>query len=274
MEIQGTDKSSPKVRKKDMEAMETDAKMKFPQILSSILDIGEIMLVSGAEVNRVEDTMERIAAAYGCTRVDVFTITSSIVVTVQTGAGEIVTQTRRIQAYETDMDKLEKCNALSRRICMEPVPLDRLQEAVDQIRREKGYPQWIRLLTYGGVSLAFSVFFGGTAGDGAAAFLCGLLLYGAIKLCTFLRLQRIILNILCSAAVGLAAVALTGLGLGVSVDKIIIGNIMLLIPGLSLTTSLRDMISGDMISGLLGLCEAVLRALAIAVGFALVLWTF
>ena len=57
-------------------------------------------------------------------------------------------------------------------------------------------------------------------------------------------------------------------------DKIIIGNIMLLIPGISLTTALRDMISGDTISGLLGLCEALIRALAIALGFAAVLWHF
>lgn len=46
---------------------------------------------------------------------------------------------------------------------------------------------------------------------------------------------------------------------------------MLLIPGIALTTSLRDMINGDTISGLLGLSEAVLKALAIAIGFAAVL---
>ena len=60
-------------------------------------------------------------------------------------------------------------------------------------------------------------------------------------------------------------------GLGQNPDKIIIGNIMLLIPGIALTTSLRDMINGDTISGLLGLSEAVLKALAIAIGFAAVL---
>lgn len=62
-----------------------------------------------------------------------------------------------------------------------------------------------------------------------------------------------------------------GFGLGQNPDKIIIGNIMLLIPGIALTTSLRDMINGDTISGLLGLSEAVLKALAIAIGFAAVL---
>ena len=64
---------------------------------------------------------------------------------------------------------------------------------------------------------------------------------------------------------------MVGFGLGQNPDKIIIGNIMLLIPGIALTTSLRDMINGETISGLLGLSEAVLKALAIAIGFAAVL---
>ena len=54
-------------------------------------------------------------------------------------------------------------------------------------------------------------------------------------------------------------------------DKITIGNIMLLIPGISFTTSLRDIINGDTISGLVGISEAVIKAIAIAIGFAMVL---
>ena len=50
--------------------------------LKSILDAGEIILKSGGEVNRVEDTITRMCLAYGFLRADVFTITSSIVVTV------------------------------------------------------------------------------------------------------------------------------------------------------------------------------------------------
>ena len=94
--------------------------MNFQQILACILDIGETMLVSGAEVNRVEDTVQRMAQAYGCSRVDVFTITSSIVVTAHRN-GEIFTQTRRIREYRNDIARIEACNALSRRICKSPV---------------------------------------------------------------------------------------------------------------------------------------------------------
>ena len=75
---------------------------------------------------------------------------------------------------------------------------------------------------------------------------------------------------LCSAITAFAVSLLVKAGIGMHPDKMIIGNIMLLIPGIQLTTSLRDIFNGDMIAGLLGLSEAVLKALAIALGFAFV----
>ena len=52
----------------------------FGRIFTSVLDMGEIMLTSGAEVNRVEDTLQRMLKAYGCQRVDVFTILRGFIV--------------------------------------------------------------------------------------------------------------------------------------------------------------------------------------------------
>ena len=114
-------------------------------------------------------------------------------------------------------------------------------------------------------------FFGGTLRDAATAAVSGMLLFGALRFCQRLRLNGILQSMLASALAALAVMLMVGFGLGQNPDKIIIGNIMLLIPGIALTTSLRDMINGDTISGLLGLSEAVLKALAIAIGFAAVL---
>ncbi len=246
-------------------------------ILSAILDVGETMLVSGAEVNRVENTIRHMGTAYGFSRVDVFTITSSIVVTAHIMQAEqqeenILTQTRRISAYETDMWKIEKCNGLSRSVSNERLPLEKLREEIAVIRKGNNYPEIVIFFTFGIISFVFSIFFGGSIGDAAAAFLSGLFLWWIMKIGKKLQVQYIILTLLSSAVIGICAVIFTKLGLAQSVDKIIIGNIMLLIPGLSLTTALRDMISGDIISGLLGLCEAILKAVAIAAGIALVLW--
>lgn len=52
-------------------------------------------------------------------------------------------------------------------------------------------------------------------------------------------------------------------------DKVMIGDIMLLIPGLALTNAVKDMFVGDTITGSLRLVESVLWAAGIACGFAL-----
>ena len=49
--------------------MNMDTKMiKMNGFLSAIMDIGELLLTHGAEVNRVEDTISRLCRAYGFIR--------------------------------------------------------------------------------------------------------------------------------------------------------------------------------------------------------------
>lgn len=244
------------------------------QVLSAILDAGEIMLTSGAEVSRVENTIQHMATAYGFEKVDVFTIIYSIVVTVHDREGNIETQTRRIEARDINMRKVELINALSRKVCRETLPLEQLRQEIEEIRGEKGYPAWVISLIYGIAPAAFAVLFGGGAGDALAACIGGLIVRVVLLAGIRLRIQNIVLSMICAGVAGICAMVTVALGIGQSQDMIIIGDIMLLIPGLALTVSLRDMIRGDLISGLLGVCEAVMKALAIAIGLALALWQF
>ena len=93
-------------------------------ILHELLNLAEIMLTNGAEVSRVEETLNRMGHAYGATQMNVFAITSSIVVTMVFEEGEEYTQTRRITTpVGTDFFKLEQANALSRRCCSSPLSL-------------------------------------------------------------------------------------------------------------------------------------------------------
>lgn len=243
-------------------------------LLQCILDMGEMLLTSGAEVMRVEDTISRLCAVYGFSRWDVFTITSSIVLTVRTPGGRTMTQTRRIRSRDTDLGRVEKVNALSRRLCQNPLPLEAFQEEVDALRSAGVYPVWMQRMMYVMISGAFSLFFGGTAWDAAASGISGLVLFETLRLISPLRINGTIQCMVSSFVTGFAAAMLCQAGLGQNPDKIIIGNIMLLIPGIAFTTALRDIINGDTLSGLLGLCEAILRALAVAMGFAaMLLWT-
>ena len=240
-------------------------------LLGCILDMGEMLLTSGAEVMRVEDTISRLCRVYDFVKYDVFTITSSIVLTVRTPGGRTLTQTRRIR---TDLGRVEKVNALSRKLCAAPLPPEDFQAEVEQLRQAGTYSVGIQRIMYIAISAAFSLFFGGTVFDAMAGAITGLVLFQTLRLFAPLRLNGTIQCIAASFITGITAVALYALGLGQHPDMIIIGNIMLLIPGIAFTTALRDIINGDTLSGLLGLCEAILRALAVAIGFAAVLlWT-
>lgn len=243
-------------------------------LLGCILDMGEMLLTSGAEVMRVEDTISRLCKVYGFIKYDVFTITSSIVLTVRTPGCRTLTQTRRIKTRDTDLGRVAKVNALSRQLCASPIPLDAFQAQIAELRQAGTYPVAIQRMMYILISAVFSVFFGGTVSDAAAGAISGLVLFQTLQWSAPLQLNGTLQCIVSSFLSGIAAVLLYHLGLGQHPDMIIMGNIMLLIPGLAFTTALRDIINGDTLSGLLGLCEAILRALAVAIGFAAVLlWT-
>lgn len=241
------------------------------QLVSSILDLGEILLISGAEVNRIEDTVTRICQAYGFLRIDIFTITTSIVLTVHTAEDEIITQTRRISRYDTDLNRVSEANNLSRDICKRRPELSYIQEQVARIQISDKYPAPALYLIQAVIAAAFTCFYGGGFLDAVAAAIAGVIMRLVQSLGQRIHMQTFVLTFLTSAATGFAILFLVFLGIGSAVDTITIGCVMLLIPGLAMTTSFRDMISGDIVSGMLGLTEALLRAIAIALGFAFVL---
>ncbi|MDD2971785.1 MAG: threonine/serine exporter family protein [Lachnospiraceae bacterium] len=245
--------------------------MENHKLVACMLDMGEILLTSGAEVNRIEDTLARIGAAYHFQRVDVFTITASIVLTVHTADGEIITQTRRIKGAQVDMERIDKVNYLSRKICEKEPAVKYIENEIREIKNITGYPEWLIGIAYFCVAGAFAVFFGGDIMDGAAAGIAAVVLRVMLRIGQRIRMNALFLNMMCSAVVGIVVMVLTRIGIGHSVDEIVIGNVMLLIPGVALTTSLRDIIGGDIISGLLEMTEAILKAAAIAMGFAVLL---
>ena len=128
----------------------------------------------------------------------------------------------------------------------------------------------MQLVTYALVSSSFSLFFGGSALDAAASGVIGIMLKFLDQAIRRTEANAFLSALLCSCLGGLLAGLAVRFGLGDSVDMISIGNIMLLIPGIALTNSLRDMFSGNTISGLMRFIEATLLALTIACGFALV----
>lgn len=240
------------------------------KLLSLVMDIAEQMLVSGAEVHRAEESVMRMCKALNFARTDVFIITSSIVVTVYCEDGTPYSQSRRIVASGTDYEKLHRLNDLSRKICAVKMTAEEIEKEFSKAANAKVYPFWAECVCYSVIAAAFTLFFGGTMAQMLVSLVVGLVVRFGILLIDKTMPNRIFSKFFSAAIATALAYAALKLGFIHDVDKVIIGNIMTLIPGIGLTNALRDLFTGDSIAGLLRSIEAVLIALAIAAGYYLV----
>ncbi len=238
------------------------------ELLHEFLNLGEMMLCAGAEIKRVEDTLMRMGTAYGAEKMNVFVITSSIVVTMEFPKDRAFTQTRRImEEPATDFTKLEALNNLSRSCCRQPIPVAELREQIERLDKSPSYLQiWAGSAVGAG---SFAVFFGGNLFDGICAAIFALAICFMKRYLKPLCPNNVVFNLLCSFMTGIGICFVAELFSSLHADKIMIGDIMLLIPGIVMTNALRDILVGDTISGAMKFIESLLWASAIACGFML-----
>ena len=235
--------------------------------LHIFLDMGEALLNSGAEIFRVEDTLNRMGYACGAVQMNVFVITSSIVITMEFPGEGAWTQTRRIRENGgNDFTKLEQLNDLSRHFCNHPVPAAELQREFDKININKTKPLW-KLLGSILAACSFALFYGGSIPDAVAAGLGAVLIWGLQQYFRPVCMNEVTFQFAASFFTGGAICGFNLLCPFLHMDKIMIGDIMLLIPGLMSTNAIRDVLIGDTLSGIIRLIAALLLAAALALGF-------
>ena len=106
------------------------------------------------------------------------------------------------------------------------------------------------MLIYALISSSFTIFFGGSLPDAAVSGMIGIGIRCVELLLQPLPLNRFLLVVLLSTVSGCMAASCVYTNAMFSLDKISIGNIMILIPGLMFTNCIREMISENMLSGL------------------------
>lgn len=242
-------------------------------ILCKALDIGENLLKCGGEPHRIEDTVTRICSAYGAVHTDVFALPSLVMAGVRMADGTTASQVRRVYKTANNMYKLDKINNLSRSICSGITSLDDIDKELGDIMSSKPFNRYLALL--GGMIAAggFAVFFGGTIYDGLAAAIAGLVV-SALNLHKLKFGNQMLYTIAVSFVGALTGLLVHRLGLGQNIDMIMIGTIMLVIPGLSFGNAVRDLLFGDTVSGIIQLVQAVITAVMVAFGFIVAIMVF
>lgn len=238
------------------------------KILILAVYAAEIMMKNGAEIYRVEDTVTRICKACRINYVEVFAMPTGIFVSLDKGGKEDDTQTyiKRIKGANTNLSKISKVNQFSREFTTTDLSVDEGMKILKSIDEEPPYPLPVRLLGAAMVCSFFCVVFGGSPIDFCVAFISGVTCYSFSALLTKLDINFFIRGFCCCGIAAFIALTAAASIPQASYDPIIIGSIMLFVPGVAITNSIRDFLSGDMVSGLARLAEALLTAVSLASG--------
>ncbi|MDD6190437.1 MAG: threonine/serine exporter family protein [Firmicutes bacterium] len=247
-------------------------KKKQKKILILAIQAGKIMMKSGAEIYRVEDTITRICKACGIDYVNVFATPTGIFVSIDNENGDdTVTYIKRIKSSETNLSKISQVNDFSRKFTTTDLSVEDGMKMLDEIDAERKYPLTVRIIGAGFVASCFSTMFGGNVIDFLIAFIAGMICYVCSRFLEKFEVNFFIRGLCCCALAAFLALVAQASVDGAGYGTIVTGCLMLFVPGVAITNSIRDFLSGDMVSGLARMVEAILTAVALAAGSGIVI---
>ena len=243
-------------------------------VLDCAMQAGSILLKNGAEIFRVEETVARICTHYGVESEKAFVLSNGIFLTAGSGDEPFYAKVQHIPVSGARLDRVAAVNQLSREIEEKDLPPQEIRRRLTEIEEMPEKPVLVKLLASAVGSGCFCCMFGGSLTDCAGAFLTGFLLYIYVLKLFTPHLSQIISNIGGGAPVTALCMLLCRVGLGESMNYMIIGSIMPLIPGIPFTNGVRDIADGDYIAGSVRLLDAILVFVCIAAGVGLVITGF
>ena len=246
------------------------------EVMEAAIQAGHLLLENGAEISRVEETMERIFRYYGVESGSTFVLSNGIFATAGSSKESFFAKVEHIPVSGTHLNRVAAVNQLSREIEEGRYSPAEAAERLNAIRQMPGKTKTMQILASGCGSAACCYLFGGSAGDSAAAFAAGVALYAYILYVSGPHFSKIIGNISGGSLVTIICSLMYLSGAGEHLNYMVIGSIMPLVPGVPFTNAIRDIADGDYISGSVRMLDALLIffciAIGVGVGFSVIRW--
>lgn len=235
------------------------------RLFNNISEIGRLLLMHGAEIYRVEESIERMGKAYDYQNIEVFAIPSFLTMSITLVDGNSYSVTKRSRQNRINLDCVYALNNLVRDICHHTPSNEEIEKRIADIKNMK-LKQGLIFIGYGMTAGFFSVFFGGSIPEFIVGTLIGFVIYFVIWLMELWEVNNMVTTLFSSIILALLAIIAHKQGLVDNLQATTIGCLMILVPGVAITNSLRDIIGGEYMSGLARMIEAFLIAASIAIG--------
>lgn len=229
-----------------------------------------MMIENGGETYRAEECCLSILCGCGCESVNVVAFPTVVMATAQID-GEMRTECISIKKRTINLGLIDRVNGVSRRIAAGELNVEDGFAALEKNQQKHPlHPLWISLLAAISAG-SFAILFDGGAIDFLYAFVASFLARNIVHQIEKVSSYNFVSTLGGSAVIALVARAAVSISAGSNMEAIIIGAIMSMLPGLAMTNAIRDTINGDLVSGVARGAEALICAVAIAGGVAIVL---
>lgn len=234
-------------------------------------DAARLVLESGGETYRAEETAQAVATGLGAADVECFATPTGIVLSFSGPDGRIRSVVRRVSTRSLNLDRITRIEDMVRGLVAGELDWDGASRTLGEIEGSPERPFVLSLLAAAAGTGFFTLFFGGAWNDALVAAFSGLLLSRMTRNLQRRRISDFFTNLAGGAIIAAVALGAKALGLSEHAGLAILGAAMYLVPGVAITNAIRDTIAGDLVAGVARAADAFMSAAAISIGAGAVL---
>ena len=243
--------------------------MNIKEVANIAIKAGEILIKSGAEIYRVQETISNIFSSYNV-KSESFVVLTGIIISAESEDNQTITLVKYISGSNIDLKKIEMVNSFSRTLKNNPLNYEEAMKKLEIIESIPIYPIYVRLLAAGITAFVYTILFNGKIYEAIIAFFISIVIY-RVKGCFENMGLFLFFNYFVSCIIaGILCIVSTIILPYADIYKIAIGSVMILVPGLTITNGIKDALYGDTVSSLYRLTEAAFAAIAAASGIGIV----
>lgn len=234
-------------------------------------ELGKAMLKFGGETYRVEDIINKTLEFYKI-KSSSFAVLNTIIISVEFSKLRKESKVLRISERSINLKKVDQLNNLARNLNL--YSLEEIREQIREINERKDVNNFKKFLGNILVGGAFAILFSGNLNDSFVAAISTIYLRIMDVLYSKIKLNSFFINFLGGAVTTINSIFFYRMGVIENISISIISALMLLVPGISFTNSIRDIIAEDFVSGISRIVEAVVVGIALASGSGVILSIF
>ncbi|HEX2934449.1 MAG TPA: threonine/serine exporter family protein [Bacteroidales bacterium] len=246
--------------------MEADRTIRIDEAGVLLLEIGALLMSSGASSNRVRLTIDRVAQSFDLETEMLITNRALMLTVTDQENKEFFSKVKRTSPHGVNFRLVSGISRMSWRVVDEKWEITRIWDELDRLKSLPHYPRMIVLTMVALAGASFCRLFGGSWTEMIIAFV-------ATITGLFVRQETVKMQFnpyVCVFFASLTASLIAGLGMklgwGESPENAFATSVLFLIPGVPLINTFTDIIDGNVLNGIVRLINSLMIAFCIALG--------